>query len=291
MLYQMDLLSVTDGAVRELEKWFDVILRNKLSAQDLLVDYWLPSHREHLFSRPEELFGMSVTIDTPLHVHIGRFPGKRHLVQTSVASFAAHSLIHVNAVIEIDEVGQIIDAIPAYGLVLAQTGAHRFQHLAVSPKLLMTVHACRCGRHPGKRTHFNRVVAVPAVNADPGHVMCMAKRHWLVEWYPFASDVRGVHHSGPPPSRDCDCENAPEYRQARNRIGRSLEYLGHRSHYVQRPQTKHAPYQHKHLRFGKISGGKEPTRRQPIAMMAEPADHSAWTVRREGYPRFPENSP
>jgi hypothetical protein len=251
-----------------------VVLRNKLPAHDLLVDYWLPSHREHLFARPEELFGMSVAVDAPLHVHISRFPGERHLVQTSVASFAAHSLVHVDAVIEIDEVGQIIDAIPAYGLVLAQAGAHRFQHIAVFPNLLMTVHACGCGRHPCKRTHFDGVVAVTAINTDPSNVVCMAKRHGLIDWYPLVRDVWGISDRRPTPSHCRDSENAPEYRQARNRIGRSLEYLGHRSRYVQRThKARTLPAQT--LVIQKDFQAKEPTGRQRIAMGAELADHSA----------------
>ena len=53
-----------------------------------------------------------MAIQTPLHQQRRHLIGERHLVDPAVARRAADALVHVNAVIEIDEAGQVIDALP-----------------------------------------------------------------------------------------------------------------------------------------------------------------------------------
>ena len=71
-------------------------------------------------------FGVAVAVQAPLHLQRVLLPGERHLVHPAVAALAADALVDVNAVVEVDEVGQIVDARPAIDLPvrkLARTGS------------------------------------------------------------------------------------------------------------------------------------------------------------------------
>src|SRR5439155_1560262 len=63
-------------------------------------------HVEDLILRTDELFGMAVAVEAPLHGQRRSLIRERHFVDAAVASGAPDSLRHVNAVIEMDEVRQ-----------------------------------------------------------------------------------------------------------------------------------------------------------------------------------------
>src|ERR1019366_6673809 len=97
----------------------------------------------------------------------------------TVAGVAPHSLIDMNAVIEKNEIGELIHPRPLQRLAGAVAGADRFEQLSVGPDLRMAVHTSLGGRNAGETRSLNRGVAVAAVNAEPGNVMLMAERHGL----------------------------------------------------------------------------------------------------------------
>ena len=53
-----------------------------------------------------------MAIETPLHVKRLRFARERHLIDAAVACRATDAFGDVNAVVEIDVAGQIVDPIP-----------------------------------------------------------------------------------------------------------------------------------------------------------------------------------
>ena len=55
-------------------------------------------------------------LEAPLHLQRLLLPDERHLVHATVAGRAAHALVHVGAVVEVDEVGQVVDLRPLDGL-------------------------------------------------------------------------------------------------------------------------------------------------------------------------------
>ena len=61
--------------------------------------------------RPHVLLGCAVAVEAPLHLQRLRLP-ERHLVDAPVAGGAADALVHVDAVVEVDEVGQVVDLDP-----------------------------------------------------------------------------------------------------------------------------------------------------------------------------------
>jgi hypothetical protein len=58
-----------------------------------------------------------------------------------MAGGAAYALVHMNAVVEIRIVGEIVDPNPLNRLPGAKAGSNGFQIWAISPDLLVTVHA------------------------------------------------------------------------------------------------------------------------------------------------------
>ena len=82
-------------------------------ASDLfLVAGRLVAHGGDEFARSHILLGMAVAVETPLHLQRVLLPGERHPVHPPVAALTTDSLIDVNAVIEIDKVGQIVHPRP-----------------------------------------------------------------------------------------------------------------------------------------------------------------------------------
>lgn len=155
---------------------------------------------------------MAMAGETPLHVHIGGLPRKRHLVHTPVAGFAADTFVHVNAVIEVDEIRKVVDTIPAERAVLAQARPDRLQHVAVSPDLFVAIHTHGGRRNSGEGTDLNGVVAVPAVDTESANMVLMAERNRLIQGDAFVRDVRRIHGSSPAPCNRRNYKNASEYR-------------------------------------------------------------------------------
>ena len=172
---------------------------------------------------------MTMARETPLHVHVGVFPRERHHVYASMARLTTNTLADVNTVVKVDEIRQIVHAIPADRPILAQAGAHGFKHVAVGPNLLVTVHARGSRRNTGKRADLDRGMAIPAIDTNATDVMLMAEWDRLIERCPFAADERRINDGRPAPRHRRHNENSTEYRQARNGIGRPFKYLRHRS--------------------------------------------------------------
>src|SRR5437879_5611176 len=115
----------------------------------------------------------------PIHEQGFVLISKRHLVHPSVAGNAADSLVNVNVVIEIDELRQIVDALPGDRFAAAKTGPNRLQHGAPEPNLLMAVHA-RLGRWDARKGGIlDRGMTVAAINAKLADMVLVAERDRL----------------------------------------------------------------------------------------------------------------
>lgn len=109
--------------------------------------------------------GMTMAIKTPSHVKRVALPSQRHLADGAVTGRAADALRHMDAVIEVDEIGKIVHAIPFNGLAGSSTLTHRFKHRRIAPNLRMAIHAGAGRRYAGKSRFFNRRMAIPAIYA------------------------------------------------------------------------------------------------------------------------------
>ena len=92
---------------------------------------------------------------------------------------AADALGHVDAVVEINEVGKLVDARPLQGFAGTVAGAHWLKQLGVGPDLRVAVHAGLRRGNPGETGSLNRGVAIAAIDAESGDVVLMAEGNGL----------------------------------------------------------------------------------------------------------------
>src|SRR5690606_40355803 len=107
-------------------------------------------HVEDLTAGPELRRRVPVTLQAPAHGHGLRLERGRHLVDPAVAARATDAVVHVNAVIEVDVVGQVVDAVPLHrdaGLPALEDGG---QLRRVRPDLRVARHAGLGGWHRGR---------------------------------------------------------------------------------------------------------------------------------------------
>ena len=140
----------------------------------------LPGHIEDFIAGPDLVFGLAMAFQAPLHIEGIFLPHKGHLINGAVATLAAYSLVYMNAVIEVDEIGQIVDPGPLQRDLIAKAGPHGFEHGGLGPDLRMAGHAGLRGGDASEGTCLNRGVAVATVDAHTRDVVFVAKRHRLV---------------------------------------------------------------------------------------------------------------
>lgn len=127
-----------------------------------------------------------MTRKTPLHLQCRRLVSNRHLIHTTVARRTADAFVYMNAVVEISVVRQVMYPNPLDWFASAKTGAHWFKIGAVSPNLLVAIHARVRGWHAGRRRCFYRGMAVAAINAVVSDVMFVTELDWLLSLDPLA---------------------------------------------------------------------------------------------------------
>ena len=88
----------------------------------------------------------------------------------------------MDAVIEVDIIGQIVNSGPANRHSRAEAFTDRLQYWRLRPELLVACHAGLGVRHACICGFGDRCMAILAVNAQAGHVMLMAEGDRLVQW-------------------------------------------------------------------------------------------------------------
>src|SRR5262249_3775250 len=152
---------------------------------------------------------------------------QRHLIHTSVTTRTAYSLVHVNAVVEINVVRQPVHLHPLNRSVRAIAFANRLQISNVVEKHRMTGHAGFGGRNASGRRGFNTGVTVTAVDSVIAHVMLVAELYWL-----GARDIlpREIWRSGQH-QHGCQTQSGQEYPRKQtepcNEIRTAVKNLGH----------------------------------------------------------------
>jgi hypothetical protein len=86
-----------------------------------------PVQIEHLSAGANELFRGAMAIEAPFHIKRMRFPRQRHLIELSVAGGATNAFGDVNAVIEENKIGRVMNAIPTQGSLVVITISDRRQ--------------------------------------------------------------------------------------------------------------------------------------------------------------------
>lgn len=142
-----------------------------------------------------------MTVKTPLHLQRRSLVSDGHLIDATMASGAANALIHMDAVVEIRIVGEIVNPNPLDRLPAAKAGTDRFQIGALGPNLLVAVHAGFCRGHTRRGGSFYRCVAVSAVDTVVPGVVFMAELNRLLAFNPLACIPGGAVQFGSYPER------------------------------------------------------------------------------------------
>src|SRR5439155_5815837 len=172
--------------------------------------------------------GMAMAIQTPSHVERVGAPRDRHITHRTVAGGAADAFVHMDAVIEIDKLGQGVDSCPAKRAVRLKTRAHRVEHGSVHPDLGVASHTGSGRRESGKGRPFHRCVAISTVDAKLAGMMFMAEGNWLFAGFVgfrvpgrLLNFVESVAH----PTNN---EHGPVNAHLGNGIRAAMKYLSHR---------------------------------------------------------------
>ena len=145
-----------------------------------------PFHIENFLFRAHKIFRTPMTLQTPFHLQGRSLRHDRHLIDATMTGRATDAFVYMNRVIEVSEVGQVMDANPFQWLAALETCAHRFEIRAIRPDLFMAVHADRRRRHAGRCRCLNRRMAVTAIDAVITDVMLVAELDGLLGFYPLA---------------------------------------------------------------------------------------------------------
>ena len=92
-----------------------------------------------------------MAIQTPFHAEGFGFPHQGHPVDPTVTGFAADPLVDMNAVIEINEIRNVVHTDPFDRAILTKARPDGLQRGTISPHLLVAVHADLGRRNACKR--------------------------------------------------------------------------------------------------------------------------------------------
>src|SRR5262249_27893765 len=157
-------LAMTGITARQDRRALDVVVLDQAPPQLFLLGRRFILHVEDALPGTNVQLRIAMAAQAPLHLQGCDLPGDRHLVDATVAGRAPHAFVHVNAVIEVDEVGQIVHSGPFYRLTCAKAVANRLQCGAVSPYLAVAIHAGFGGRDAGEGGSLYRGMAISAVD-------------------------------------------------------------------------------------------------------------------------------
>jgi len=173
------------------EQFFvDLIFLHQPPPQRQLVFRRLPIHAEDMLTRSEKAFRLAMALQAPFHQERLRLPHQRHLIDPAMTADAANPFLHVDAVIEVDEAGEVVDSRPGDRPVGLEAVADRGQHGAVGPDLSVTVHADLRRRKAGKTGYLYGGMAVAAIDAESTDMMLVAEGDRLLTDDAGLRDVR-----------------------------------------------------------------------------------------------------
>ena len=110
------------GATRQ---FFNFVFFHQFFPQRELIWRRPIIHAEHILARSNETLRCAVTFQTPVHVKGVLPPHQRHFIDPAMAGGATDSFVDMNAMVEINKSGKIMNAGPLDRLAGAKTVADR----------------------------------------------------------------------------------------------------------------------------------------------------------------------
>ena len=137
------------------------------------------------------------------------------------------TFVHVNAVIEVGVVRQVVHANPLDWFACSKTRAHRFEIWAIGPDLFVATHARVGWRHTRGRGCLNRRVTVATIDSVVADVMFVTELDWLLSFDPLPGvPRRTIQLNSDPQQSDTDKKGAVD-RDFSQRVRTVMEDLGH----------------------------------------------------------------
>src|SRR5581483_1094944 len=211
--------AVTRIAARQCARVFHFVFLHQLRPQGRLRLGGLVAHRRDELARSDVLRRIAVAIETPRHLQRVLLPRERHAIHATVTTLTSYPFRNVDAVVEVDEVGQIVNAGPHDGIAGTETLPDGLERGTGGPDLGVAVHARLGGRDSGERRSFDRGVAIPAVDSNAAHVMRMTERHRLLARHMLARAVAAPVELREGPGEKAQPEHRAEDTQPRKSIG------------------------------------------------------------------------
>ena len=146
-----------------------------------------------------------------------------------MAALAADAFVHVDAVVEIDKIRQVVHPHPLQRFSRAIALPHRLQHGRARPYLPVAVHAGLGRRDAGKIGILDGGVAVAAVNAHAAHVVLMAEGRVLHPRLVLPGHVLRALQLGQHRAQRHQHKKQTQDRHPRQRIGTAMKKLRHRA--------------------------------------------------------------
>jgi len=136
-----------------------------------------------------------MAIEAPLHQQGRSLENQRHLIHGTVARRAAYALVDVNAVIEIDEIGQPVHFHPLNRLVGAIAFPHRLEIARVIEQHGVAIHTGFRRRNTRNRGGFHTGVTVAAVDAVVADMVLVTELDRLLARNVLIRRIRRAGHS------------------------------------------------------------------------------------------------
>lgn len=142
-------LSVANRTVGQLKLATNVVLLLQNEPLGDLIRRWLPRRIKYFGLGAQKLLWVAVTIQTPTHVQRLRLVDNRHGGEIAVARRATYTLGYVDAMIEVDKFGHVMNLVPLHSNIRLITVTDEFELGALGQYLRVTTHTRLDGRDVG----------------------------------------------------------------------------------------------------------------------------------------------
>ncbi len=133
----------------------------------------------------------------------------------------------MNAVIEINKIGQTVNFDPLDGFIGAIALANGFEVGGSTEKNRMAIHAGLCRRDSGNGGSFDAGMTITAVNAVIADVMLMAELHRLLSGNILPRHIGRARHGEHSHERHSDQKKRRKHTESRDEIRTAMKNLGH----------------------------------------------------------------
>ena len=182
---------------------------------------------EHVGAGPHEMGRIAMAREAPFHLEAGVLEHEWHFGDLSVAGGAADAFVDVDAVIEVDEIREVVDTCPFHGGLGAPAFADRLKHGCVGPDFRVAGHAGLGGWNAGEAGIFHGRMAIATIKTKAFDMVFMTERDGLIDGDASVGEPGRALDRCANPTERAQEENAAEDARLGERVHAGMKYLGH----------------------------------------------------------------